>query len=43
VNKYNSQPIAVYEKLGFRVVAAVVQDIGGGFVMDDYRMEKTLV
>ncbi|MDD3261173.1 MAG: GNAT family N-acetyltransferase [Oscillospiraceae bacterium] len=36
VNKHNAQAIAVYEHLGFVRTDAVVTDIGGGFVMDDY-------
>ncbi len=40
VNKYNSGSIAVYEKRGFKIVRAQVADIGNGFVMDDYVMEK---
>lgn len=40
VNKNNTGSIRAYEKMGFRNVGSVVQDIGGGFVMDDYRMEK---
>lgn len=31
-----------YERQGFRRAAAIVQPIGNGFVMDDYRMELTL-
>lgn len=42
VNKRNLQAIAAYRKYGFTVREAVVQDIGGGFVMDDYIMEKPL-
>ena len=30
-------------KHGFSVVAGVVKDIGGGFVMDDYLMEKSVM
>lgn len=41
VNKRNVLAIAAYRKYGFRVVDAVVKDIGGGFVMDDYVMEKS--
>lgn len=41
VNKYNHPSIAAYEHLGFLVVDAVVTDIGGGFQMDDYIMERT--
>ena len=39
VNKNNAKAIAAYERFGFVKAAAVVTDIGGGFVMDDYRME----
>jgi ribosomal protein S18 acetylase RimI-like enzyme len=42
VNKNNTSAIKVYEKIGFRNTGSLVQDIGGGFVMDDYVMEKTL-
>ncbi|HEX6827503.1 MAG TPA: GNAT family N-acetyltransferase, partial [Burkholderiales bacterium] len=38
VNKGNAAAIAAYRKHGFAVVDAVVKDIGGGFVMDDYVM-----
>ena len=40
VNRYNSGSIAVYEKRGFETVKEQVTDIGNGFVMDDYVMEK---
>ena len=40
VNKNNRHAIAAYLKHGFRVSEAVVKDIGGGFVMDDYLMVK---
>jgi GNAT superfamily N-acetyltransferase len=40
VNRHNGDTISAYERLGFQNVGTVVQDIGGGFVMDDYRMEK---
>jgi ribosomal protein S18 acetylase RimI-like enzyme len=42
VNKRNLKSIAAYRKHGYAVAAAVVADIGGGFVMDDYVMEKAL-
>jgi len=42
VNKYNTASIAVYEKLGFAVTADVVADIGGGYIMDDYKMERAI-
>lgn len=40
VNRYNSGSIAVYEKRGFKTVKEQVTDIGSGFVMDDFVMEK---
>jgi ribosomal protein S18 acetylase RimI-like enzyme len=40
VNKANRAALAAYEKYGFRIVDAVVKDIGGGFVMDDYVMSR---
>ena len=42
VNKYNSNSIKAYEKLGFKKVEELVQDIGNGFIMDDYKMEKII-
>jgi diamine N-acetyltransferase len=42
VNKANQQAIAAYRKHGFTIREAVVVDIGGGFVMDDYVMEKKM-
>jgi len=42
VNKYNKNTIAAYKKWGFTTIDAVVTDIGGGFVMDDYIMEYKL-
>ncbi len=42
VNKYNTNSILAYEKLGFVKTRALVSDIGNGFVMDDYEMEKVL-
>ena len=41
-NKNNTSPIAVYEKLGFTNTGSTIQDIGNGFVMDDYKMELSL-
>ncbi len=40
VNRGNTKAIAAYLKHGFAVREAVVKDIGGGFVMDDYWMVK---
>ena len=42
VNKRNTQAIAAYRKHGFDIRDAVVKDIGSGFVMDDYIMERTV-
>ena len=42
VNRGNAQAIRAYEQYGFRIVESRVFDIGGGFVMDDYLMERTL-
>lgn len=38
VNKRNAPALAAYRGYGFRVREAMVQQIGGGFVMDDYLM-----
>ena len=42
VNKQNERAIAAYRKHGFTIRESVVVDIGGGFVMDDYVMVKTI-
>ena len=42
VNKHNERAISVYLKNGFETVESVKNDIGGGFYMDDYVMEKRL-
>lgn len=42
VNRHNHNTIAVYERLGFVTVREQKADIGNGFVMDDYIMEKTI-
>ena len=42
VNKYNSNSIEFYKKVGFENIASVKTDIGQGFFMDDYVMEKVL-
>jgi len=43
VNRNNRNAIAAYLKHGFRVADSVVKDIGSGFVMDDYIMEKPVM
>jgi len=40
VNKHNDKAIRSYQRNGFSVRAAVAFDIGQGYVMDDYVMEK---
>ena len=42
VNRYNTNSIQMYEKVGFSICGSVTQDIGNGFVMDDYKMEKSI-
>ena len=42
VNKNNTDTIKAYEKFGFVNLDILVQDIGNGFVMDDYKMEKVV-
>ena len=42
VNKNNTIAIKAYEKYGFKKVKSVVNDIGNGFVMDDYIMQLEL-
>jgi diamine N-acetyltransferase len=42
VNRNNRGAVDAYLKHGFRIEGAVVKDIGGGFVMDDYVMVKPL-
>ena len=43
VNKNNRGAIKAYEKLGFKNLGSLIQEIGNGFIMDDFRMEKTLL
>ncbi len=40
VNRNNSNSINIYEKLGFKKIRTQVNDIGNGFVMDDFVMER---
>ena len=42
VNKGNHRAIACYHRHGFSREASVVNDIGGGYVMDDYVMVRPL-
>ncbi len=40
VNKNNLNSIQAYKKMGFKTIKPVVLDIGKGFVMDDFYMER---
>ena len=42
VNKGNTPSYQIYLHLGFKVIDSVVNDIGHGYVMDDYIMEYTI-
>ncbi len=42
VNKKNEQAIKAYEKNGFSTIECVETDIGSGFIMDDFIMEKSI-
>ena len=42
VNKHNQSAIAAYQKYGFRIADSITKDIGGGFVMDDYVMVRSM-
>ena len=41
-NKTNARALRSYERAGFHIVDALVVDIGGGFVMDDYVLSLPL-
>jgi len=42
VNRFNDGPVSWYKRRGFSVIDEVKKDIGGGFFMDDYIMEKKI-
>ena len=42
VNRHNEGSIAAYKTMGFQITRTQVADIGNGFVMDDYIMEKKI-
>ena len=42
VNKNNTKTIEWYQSKGFTVKKKIEMDIGNGFIMDDYLMEKLL-
>jgi GNAT superfamily N-acetyltransferase len=43
VNKLNAIAIKSYTRSGFVITESLVQDVGAGFVADDYRMEKIII
>ncbi len=42
-NKYNKASLETYKKLGFSITDSCVKDIGEGYKMDDYVLEKKLL
>ena len=42
VNRFNKNSIRAYGSAGFEKKGELVQDIGNGFVMDDFLMEKAI-
>lgn len=42
VNKTNERALRAYRRAGFHIVDALVADIGGGFVMDDYVLARPI-
>lgn len=42
VNRNNTASIAMYRRNGYRIAESASFDIGGGFVMDDYILDKSL-
>jgi RimJ/RimL family protein N-acetyltransferase len=43
VNKNNPRALRAYERAGFQIADALVADIGGGFVMDDYVLTRPIL
>lgn len=42
VNRNNVRSIEWYARMGFRNAGSIVREIGGGFVMDDWKLEKAV-
>lgn len=42
VNRFNTNAIKAYEKIGFSVTKTEDINIGNGFLMEDYKMDKTI-
>lgn len=43
VNRFNKKAIEIYQKLNFTIVKQEDIDIGNGYLMEDYVMEKKLI
>lgn len=41
-NRFNKNTLAIYDRLGFRIIKEEKESIGNGFYTDDYVLEKTL-
>jgi ribosomal protein S18 acetylase RimI-like enzyme len=41
-HKRNEKALRAYKGLGFKIVGPVLTDIGEGYIMDDYQLEKTI-
>lgn len=41
-NKHNTSTLQAYKRLGFKIVREQVTEIGIGYVMDDYVLEKVI-
>ena len=42
VNKYNKNSIKFYKRNGFITVSSIIFDLGNGYFMDDFQMEKRI-
>ncbi|WP_319558519.1 GNAT family N-acetyltransferase [Thiomicrorhabdus sp.] len=42
VNRFNDGPVAWYKRQGFAIVDELKKDIGNGFFMDDFIMQKEI-
>ena len=42
MNRFNEKAIGAYRRNGYAIRQELKTDIGGGFVMDDFIMEKRL-
>lgn len=42
VNKRNARALRSYEHAGFSIIESIVGEIGGGFVMDDYVLARSI-